>query len=106
MRFQPILNIIFQIFLGRMPPDPPRSPKNFFLAAAWLQKVFRIDFSPKQKLLDRTLFSVGKQSCHEWKAKKFMEKCLQSTWRELGVAGVKFFEHADCELSWNQLAFS
>ena len=59
---------------------------------------------------DRTLlalsFSTGKQSCHEWKTKKFMQRCLQSTWRELGVAYVEFLRDADCEISWNQLAFS
>ena len=35
-----------------------------------------------------------------------MQICLQSTWRELGVARVEFLQTADYEISWNQLAFS
>ena len=31
---------LFKIFWGSMPPDPLESLKNFFLAAAWLQKFF------------------------------------------------------------------
>ena len=50
--------------------------------------------------------SIEKQSCNECKTKKFMQRCLQSTWRELAVAYVEFLQTADCEISWNQLAFS
>ena len=35
-----------------------------------------------------------------------MQRCLQSTWRELSVAYVEFLQTADCEIFWNQLAFS
>ena len=35
-----------------------------------------------------------------------MQICLQSTWRELGVACVEFLRTADYEISWHQLAFS
>ena len=38
-----------------MPPDPLESLKKVSLAAAWL----RIDFPPKQKILDRTLEIFG-----------------------------------------------
>ena len=34
-----------------------------------------------------------------------MQICLQSTWRELGVACVEFLQTADYKISWNQLAF-
>ena len=51
-------------------------------------------------------FSIRKQSCCESKTKMFMQRCLQSTWSELGVAYVEFLQTADCEVSWNQLAFS
>ena len=46
---------IFKMFWGSMPPDPLEGLKNIFLAAAWLKNFFRIDFSPKQKILNRTL---------------------------------------------------
>ena len=40
--------------------------------------------------LRQHFFTVGKQSRHECKTKKFMQKCLQSTRRESGVASVEF----------------
>ena len=47
---------IFKIFLGTMPPDPPRRlKKNFFSPPRGSKNFFRIDFPPKQKILDRTL---------------------------------------------------
>ena len=57
------------------------------------------------RTLSALSFSIGKQSCREWKTKKFMERFLQSTWRELGVAYVEYVQAADYEISWNQLAF-
>ena len=35
-----------------------------------------------------------------------MQRCLQSTCRELGVAYIEFLQYEDCEISGNQLAFS
>ena len=40
------------------------------------------------------------------KTKKVYANILQNTWRELGVAYVKFLQTADYEILWNQLAFS
>ena len=40
------------------------------------------------------------------KTKEVHANILQRTWRELGVACVKFLQTADYEISWNQLAFS
>ena len=48
---------LFKIFREDA-PGPPRRPKKNFLATAWLQKFFGIDFPLKQKILDRTLVSV------------------------------------------------
>ena len=83
------------------------------VSAGWTNKPFGhcaiLKLFPSDRQ-DRTLlalsFSIWKQSCYEWKAKTFMQRCLQSTWRELGVAYVEFLIYADCEISWNQLAFS
>ena len=53
-----------QNFSASMPPDPLRRHKIFFLAVAWLQKFFRIDFPPpKQKILDRTLTTTASARC-------------------------------------------
>ena len=49
MQFQPILNTIFSKFSQEHAPGAPRRPDKVFLAAKWLQKVFKIDFPPKKK---------------------------------------------------------
>ena len=51
MQFQPILNTIFSKFSQEHAPGPPRRPDKVFLPAKWLQKVFKIDFPPKKKIL-------------------------------------------------------
>ena len=41
MRFQPILNTyFFQNFPGEHAPDPLEVVKNFFVAVAWVQKLY------------------------------------------------------------------
>ena len=55
---------LFKIFQESMPPDPLEGLKIFFPVTARLQKFFRIDFPPKQKILDRTLICLtSSQMC-------------------------------------------
>ena len=50
----------FKIFGGSMPPDPLEGLKKHFSGRRVAQKGFStIDFSPKQTILDRTLFGMG-----------------------------------------------
>ena len=50
---------IFNIFWGSKPLEPPRRPKKFLLADAWLKNFFSGSTPPpKQKILDRTLLEV------------------------------------------------
>ena len=58
MRFQPILNTIFSKFSGGA-PDPLEGLKKVFSPPRGSKIFFRIDFLPKQKILDRTLSSVS-----------------------------------------------
>ena len=46
---------IFKIFQRSRPPDPLDSLKKFFSPPRGSKIFFRIDFPPKQKILDRTL---------------------------------------------------
>ena len=57
---------LFKIFRESMPLEPPRRPKNFLLAAAWLQNVFKDRLPPKQKILDRTLLGGGGWDGQAW----------------------------------------
>ena len=53
MQFQPILNTIFSKFSGGA--CPLEGLKNFFSPTRGSKFFFRINFPPKQKILDRTL---------------------------------------------------
>ena len=49
---------IFSKFSGEHAPGPHTSPKNIFLAAAWLQKfLISTPPNPQNKILDRALDS-------------------------------------------------
>ena len=81
---------IFKISQGSMLPDPPRRPKKFLLAAAWLKNFFQDRLPPKQKILDRTLTDI------------FSDVFIRPLHGTLGfiksyLSGiVKFIEHPQC----------
>ena len=58
--FSQILNTIFSTFSGGACPGPPlEGLKKFFIATAWLKKIFQDWLPSKQKILDRTLAAVN-----------------------------------------------
>ena len=63
-----------------MPPDPLEGLKNFFSLPRGSEIFFRIDFPPKQKILDRTLLVVPLGDVQVIKMKHRNNKHLSDNW--------------------------